>query len=594
MEVIEIHLTQPQLLKLAKNQSFQVNPKQFTEKHGKHHIGIVVKKHHHKRFLNNIKNNKGFRFTKEIIHGTGWWDDLKGGVSQAWNGAKEVGNYIRDNIPKDYVSNGLVGLSTAAGTLIGNPELGIMSKPFIDKGVDYLYSRKPAKQIIQEELEERLPQRYKDMYNRGRDIYNSGRDIYNRGKQYYDDYNDSYNNYDDYDDEEDDEDNYVPTPPRRQPPIGKRSIKPTIKPTIRRAVKSYIPQEYMQRYAKPQPIHNDGKAYTGRGLKKGSPEMKEKMAKLRAMRKTKGGNIPTRNDIPTAKEILNSKFKKQNIEQPELDSNGLPPADPDLTDEQKQRRIALLKNPNVSAGDLYLLQGHNPNGKSFTADWKNNPYFRVGGSLKRGRKKKIMGGWNPFSGDDWNDLGHQIVGGIENAGNTIANGTTNLINQIGDSLKGEANNVVSFYQQAASTSNDVVNKAIAEVAKNLPSGADAEAFGKQVASALIHQGIPQASAVILGSMCEALLPEGGPISYQIGSEAGKALGNMLADEVGNQTGYGIKLRHHRIQVKGGQLVHGVPLGIYSEKEKVRIRKKGLDHHHKGKNGLYAGGSFAPL
>ena len=153
---------QPQLLKLAKHQSFQVSPKQFHNKEGKHHIGIVLKKTHHKKFLNNLKNNKGFRFTKEIIHGTGWWDDFSSGASKAWEGAKEVGNYIKDNVPKEVVSNGLTALATTAGTLVGFPQAGLMAKPFIDKAVDYGYSGKSAKQIIQDEVEQRIPQQYKD------------------------------------------------------------------------------------------------------------------------------------------------------------------------------------------------------------------------------------------------------------------------------------------------------------------------------------------------------------------------------------------------------------------------------------------------
>jgi hypothetical protein len=73
------------------------------------------------------------------------------------------------------------------------------------------------------------------------------------------------------------------------------------------------------------------------------------------------------------------------------------------------------------------------------------------------------------------------------------------------------------------------------------------------------------------------------------------LGEKIADEVGKASGGGLKLRHHRVYVKGGQLVNGVPLPIYTEGEKERIRRHGKEHHHRHKsnNGTY-GGSFAPL
>ena len=81
MEAIEIHLHTPQLKKLKDKKTFQVSHEQYKGKTGKHHVGLIVSKHHHKKFLNNIKNNKGFRFSPNIIHGTGWWDDIKSEAS---------------------------------------------------------------------------------------------------------------------------------------------------------------------------------------------------------------------------------------------------------------------------------------------------------------------------------------------------------------------------------------------------------------------------------------------------------------------------------------------------------------------------------
>jgi len=649
MECIEIYLTHPQLLKLAKHQSFQVSPKQFHNKEGKHHIGIVLKKTHHKRFLNNLKNNKGFRFTKEIIHGTGWWDDIKDGASKAWEGAKEVGNYIKDNIPKEYVSNGLVGVATAAGTLIGNPELGLIAKPFIDKAVDYGYSGKPVRQIIQDEVEQRIPQQYKDVYSKGKQIYSKGKELYSRGKEmysrgrkYYDDYNDE-----DDDDDEDDEDSYYSPPP---PP--RRRIKKVIK-YVKQKVHEYAPQY------EPKPIHNDGHAYRGTGLKmkKGSPEAKAWGEKMRAMRKNKKvgggynkaeqekheaeGYYPMQPGIPyngagLKKGSAEAKAwgeKMRAMRKNKKSGGGMSP-------EQKKQIQDAHDNPDESYKNNAIYKATHKDDDSSSDDNKYKFYTQTKnegtGLKKRGRKRIIKGGdWMDDARDALSNAGNQIVSTITNAGNTISNGvqagfhqvkdavtgavytikdgltaaeekaqiailkgvqtTKDAITDITNTLQGKVNiNTLAFYIQLASSPNPLVNEAIAELVKKLPSQADSIAFGKQLANALIHQGIPQATATICGTLAEGLFPEGGPIAGQIGAQLGQQIGKAIADKVGDETGYGIRLRHHRIYVKGGDLLNGVPLPIFTEKEKTRIRKHGREHHHKAVNGLFKGGSYAPL
>jgi hypothetical protein len=235
----------------------------------------------------------------------------------------------------------------------------------------------------------------------------------------------------------------------------------------------------------------------------------------------------------------------------------------------------------------------------------------------RGKQIKGVGIWNPFDRSSWESLGDTLVGGISDVGNTIKDGivdtgntikdglvdtgyqikdgTVGVVNQIGDSLRGAADNVVGFYKEAASTVSPIVNAAIAEVAANLPSEADAVAFGKQVASALIHQGIPTATAAICGALAEAIFPEGGPVSGQLGSQLGKMLGEKLADKIGEETGYGLRRRRgHLVLVKGGTLRKGVPYPHYTPETETRIQMHGLAYRHKGRNGLHKGGSFREL
>ena len=297
-------------------------------------------------------------------------------------------------------------------------------------------------------------------------------------------------------------------------------------------------------YSSP-PAPSDYSGYNGRGLKlkKGSAEAKAWGARMRAMRQKKGGNIQNSSLV--------------------------------------------------------------------------NPFNNVKALGKGLKNRKIKGGWNPFSADDWNDLGHQISSGATDVGNkiasgatdvgnkiasgstnvvdTIASGATDVANRIGDTLKGASNNVVGFYQQVASSASPIVNQAIAEVAKSLPSEADAKAFGKQIASALIHQGIPQATATICGALAEGLFPEAGPVAGAMGSQLGKMLGDKLADKVGEETGYGFRRRRgHRVLIPGGTLYQGIPYPHITPETEGRIRTHGLTFRHKGENGLYKGGSFGAL
>jgi hypothetical protein len=62
-------------------------------------------------------------------------------------------------------------------------------------------------------------------------------------------------------------------------------------------------------------------------------------------------------------------------------------------------------------------------------------------------------------------------------------------------------------------------------------------FSRKVPSMLIHQGLPEAGAVI-GSAGGSYL--GGPMGSIVGSELGRRGGEKLAQETGRRTGYGVK------------------------------------------------------
>jgi hypothetical protein len=70
--------------------------------------------------------------------------------------------------------------------------------------------------------------------------------------------------------------------------------------------------------------------------------------------------------------------------------------------------------------------------------------------------------------------------------------------------------------------------------------------GKQIASTLIHQGIPVVASTLGSIGAEALAPELGPVSGFAGAQLGNMAGKQIATLVGNKTGLGLirDLHHH--------------------------------------------------
>jgi hypothetical protein len=241
------------------------------------------------------------------------------------------------------------------------------------------------------------------------------------------------------------------------------------------------------------------RGFIGVGLKKGSPEAKAKMAKLRAMRgKSKGGSF---------------------------------------------------KSPGEGGNILHDAVGE-VRGFLGVGLKKGSPEMKAKmAKLRAMRGKSIKGGWNPFNGDDWRDLGDKIADPIRGG-----------IDKISDPIRGAIDQTADFFNTAVSTASPIVNAAMNEVKEQFKPGGTAEQLGKQIASALIHQGIPKALSYTCGALAEVVFPESGPLAGALGSQAGERLGNMIADKLGEQTGYGVRRRRkNTIHVKYGTLVDGVPV-----------------------------------
>jgi hypothetical protein len=109
------------------------------------------------------------------------------------------------------------------------------------------------------------------------------------------------------------------------------------------------------------------------------------------------------------------------------------------------------------------------------------------------------------------------------------------------------------------------------VAKAFAPNGSAEQFGKQVASQLIHRGLPLAGQFAGNALGDFLMPETGGLGGFALGQAGKAGGNALGDYIGKETGYGLKPK---------RLVKGSP---EAKAYMASIRKKA--HHKKMKGGL---------
>jgi hypothetical protein len=150
-------------------------------------------------------------------------------LSSLGKAAKSVGKFVVHHVPKDTLKAGLNSLAMAGSTAIGQPQLGALASYGINKAVDAGYGHKDKSVSVRDHAR------------------NTAKDI---GLHYGD---------------------------------------------------HYAQQYHPEAYNMAQQIHRDYSGYSGKGLKKtdggklrkGSPKMAEKMARLRAMRgiKRKGGSV---------------------------------------------------------------------------------------------------------------------------------------------------------------------------------------------------------------------------------------------------------------------------------------------------------------
>ena len=355
-----------------------------------------------------------------------------------------------------------------------------------------------------------------------------------------------------------------------------------------------------------------GPALLGKGLKKGSPEMAEKMARLRAMRgknKKVGGDLVDaakdvgKKAVNAAREILGVGAKPRLLG----GKKGLHP---------KYRAMIQADADENEGGAIIPISNKItlPNGKNRLNTVAGGKGLKKGSpemKEKMARLRALRGKKKKKGGDLLDDIGNaldpkkngvsdtfnKVVDTVSNAGNSAVNAVAPTADDAIQKVSQIGNKIKDAFVTPETTS--IANSAIASAAETFKRGGSAEDFGKKVASALIHQGIPEATAYVCGAAAEAAFPEGGIAAGYAGSVAGKELGKIIAQKVGDATGYGLRkgkdaVFNSRIHTIGGNFLDGIPLPIYTKTTLDRIDTHGLISHHKNKNGLYNGGSFLPL
>ena len=144
MSGFQVSLSKAQLSKLKKGSTFHLSGKQLTEggDEGTHHrVHCCCDDDLIKGLTKSHKNRRGIRIKggsiRDWFHKAG--DAVNKGVDFVKEHAGEAVEGLKKLVPKDAVKSGLAAGATALGTMVGNPELGLLAAPLISKGVDAGY-----------------------------------------------------------------------------------------------------------------------------------------------------------------------------------------------------------------------------------------------------------------------------------------------------------------------------------------------------------------------------------------------------------------------------------------------------------------------
>ena len=192
-----------------------------------------------------------------------------------------------------------------------------------------------------------------------------------------------------------------------------------------------------------------------------------------------------------------------------------------------------LKDYGLEKWDSYTPEQRN----KMTKDANKIKEIAGFGVKKRGRPKKMMKGGMTIKDwglEQWDKVPDAYKPGIE----SIAEAA---YHQAGFGLKKKRGRPRKMKMKGGDIFSDIGNAFDPNkngVAEAFRPGGPAEDFGKQIASELIHQGIPITASTIAAAAAAAAQP-GNPLSPMLAGYAGQKAGEQLANYVGDQTGYGV-------------------------------------------------------
>ena len=497
MSVI-LHLTKPQCSKLKKGETFQVSPDQLNghQAGGSIETELCVPSHVHSKMCCALKNHKGFRMKPEMIEGHGFFS----------NAFKHVAKAAVKHVAKEVVHHGLNMARNSAKVYLDNP----LASAVIDTATHHAHAHVDGMGIndqkfslneISDYLRNDLPKLWGGKVRRGGSLNDEKFSL-------------------------NDVSNYLRNDLPRL--FGGR---------IRKG--KGINDERFSLNDVSNYVRNDLPRLFGCGLNDQKVSLNEISQYLRE-------------DLPRlfGQGINDQQFSINDVKNWGQDTFGR-----GLNDQQFS--INDVKN---WGQDTF---GRGLNDQQFSInDVKNWGQDTFGRGLKKGSpqmrakmaalrsRRNLKGGdinWDPLGvGQKINDSNQQIKNGFQDK---IINGFTNdIINpaQAGWNHTGE-----TITQFLTSPKNQ----------------AQALSLSKQLASFLLHKGLPATTKMLGAALMDALAvgsiqPELLPVASAIGAMGGEAAGNYLADYIGSQTGYGFnKLKSHRVRGGHGTLVGGTPVMV---------------------------------
>ena len=257
----QLHLTESQIKKMIKGLPVQISHPQMGSGAGKH--VILLDSPNAKKLLASYRKGKGVRIhmspeeiEHSIKHGRGILDVLKRGIKTVGNVVKEgLKNPVIKQIGKEVVHYGADALGTAVGAYFGNPQAGAMLGDAIGRAgasvIDHEGNLHQAGQSIKEDAVDAGTQALKDVVN-----------------------------------------TEISNPQVRQVANAVIDKSGSLAKKKRGRPRKMMGQGFGEDTIRDALHHAENllsKGIVGKGMKKGSEEMKEKMARLRAMRKNGKG-----------------------------------------------------------------------------------------------------------------------------------------------------------------------------------------------------------------------------------------------------------------------------------------------------------------